>query len=1652
MSATAELTRPATPSVPATEDETRARIAALEREAKALGSQPAAALLFHEIGLHWDRLKNPRNAAVAFQAAFKIAPKFLANIRAARKLFAEVGNWGMVVTLLDAELSATEARRTRSALLFERAQLLEQRLSREADAAAALAQCLALDPEDVSLLVQLEQTFTEKADYPSLVKIYRLMAKAMRDPSARAHYLTSAGLLLEDRVKDLTGAGALFREAFALDRKDPQLLSAMKRLAQRENTPDEELAALAAEAEGQGALAGPTFLQISRAYERLGRPEDSLAALLAAQRASPDDPLVLAELGRLYESQGRYQELAGVLMTWLARTTEENDTVALNLRLAGIYEDQLKQLPEASERYKAVLAKVPGHTAALQGLGKLCYRTQNWQGLFEVCEAEAAATDEPRQKASRLYKAAETAEERLGKIDEAIMKYLQCLQLVPGFLPAQKALTRLYEKLGRFADLVAMLEGDLMQTTDKELQVTTLNRIAAIQEDRLGDVNRAIETLKRVLDLTPDHLPTMRNLARLYERGQQWQKIVELNDREAALSQDTKQAISLAHRNAEIVDEQLRERPAAIVAWEKVLNLAPTYQPALRALGRLYGQEGRWEALVKMYRTEAEISQSTDHSAGLIVKIGELYEQKLQSPNDAIAAYREVLTLAPSHSAALSALARIYRSQGDWESLIEILHAEAANKSDPTERANATCQAATIWEDHLARPDKAIEGYLEVLRLSPTHGTALMHLERLLTQRDDVKELVVLLDRQSQAGAPATRVGALLKLARLYFDRLNEPARAASCCEAALAIEPKSLSALRLLERVRSADKVRRAEIRNRIADTWGDPRLAAAIRLSNLEQTAQATPSEDVLSQLRAAFAADPSDEALGLSLERALLKVGDARGLLEVYQARRSLVTDPADQLELNLRIAEITETQLDDLPGTLAAYQACLAGSPDLYPALMGVYRCHARRGDVAHARAALEAIANHSKDAATVTQALLDAATLTRDVEKNDELAMALFKKVLEREPLHAEASAGLEDILARRGGASDLAALCEKRAESRLAQRDAAGAGKLFLEAARKHLELQARERANAALDKALQADATLIEALELKGELSFEAKDFVHAAHAWTARLQQGGEVQKLAPLHLKLGAIFQDQLQDLARATAHLQAAAASMPGNVEALERLAAIHVASRNLTGAADCLRRLLEAEQSPQGRARHTLSLARLFDEGLNDPAQALNMYRRAMDMMPGDPVVLDKVAALSERTGNLPELVRVLEQQAQSAGDPKKAAALKLRVAAILQRASADPQRAVVAYKQVLELDPSQVPAWVALADIYGKDQSTLALTVDAHRNALKYEPARLESLHALFRAWEGLRQLDKAFCVSALLVFLRAANEVEQAFFNEGRNRLPNEFKGVLGPPDVQSLHHPYARNLLVDVLRAIGDQFSKMHPPQFEASGIDRKADRLKPDHAIFKAVHAVSALFGVEELEVYQARRGLVMLETTEVPSVCIGPDVIRRFNVREQRFHFGRGAIGLLDKTALLRRLSTSDVADVLGSSVRIHVADYAGLGKRNEELSKQLRKAYSRKALKALEEPSAALASLQAPPNVDLTLQGLTFTSDRAGLLVSADPSAGLGLCLREDPAARVDSSEAIVAAVHHRPDLRELVAFSISDDFFRLRQRIGLSLG
>ena len=91
------------------------------------------------------------------------------------------------------------------------------------------------------------------------------------------------------------------------------------------------------------------------------------------------------------------------------------------------------------------------------------------------------------------------------------------------------------------------------------------------------------------------------------------------------------------------------------------------------------------------------------------------------------------------------------------------------------------------------------------------------------------------------------------------------------------------------------------------------------------------------------------------------------------------------------------------------------------------------------------------------------------------------------------------------------------------------------------------------------------------------------------------------------------------------------------------------------------------------------------------------------------------------------------------------------------------------------------------------------------------------------------------------------------------------------------------------------------------------------------------------------------------------------------------------------------------------------------------------------------------PELDRGRLDVPP----LIQAIHFTGDRAGLLYSGDVSSALTQLVHEDAAqagAKLDTYEAVKAACFNRPDVRELMSFAISDDYFRLRAKLKLGLG
>ena len=97
-------------------------------------------------------LGKPDDAITHFRKALIDNPSHVPSIRSLRRLLLSKADFAAAVPLFDAQIAATRAAPARSALLYEKGRLLEDRLGQRREGREAFAAALELNPGDAALL------------------------------------------------------------------------------------------------------------------------------------------------------------------------------------------------------------------------------------------------------------------------------------------------------------------------------------------------------------------------------------------------------------------------------------------------------------------------------------------------------------------------------------------------------------------------------------------------------------------------------------------------------------------------------------------------------------------------------------------------------------------------------------------------------------------------------------------------------------------------------------------------------------------------------------------------------------------------------------------------------------------------------------------------------------------------------------------------------------------------------------------------------------------------------------------------------------------------------------------------------------------------------------------------------------------------------------------------------------------------------------------------------------------------------------------------------------------------------------------------------------------------------------------------------------
>ncbi len=1105
-------------------------------------------------------------------------------------------------------------------LITRGAEVRATRLGDQAGAFGAYAQAFEASPDDEEILSRLEAIAAGQSRVAEMVKLIETRAAKVDDPLLQRRLYLRAAQIHDTEIGDVDAAVAAYLRALKLDESDEDVLGALEALYRRtERWTDlldilQRKAAISSDPQLQEhLLAQMAFIQ----DEMLGDPQSAIRLHAQILELDPTSQTALTALDGLYERQSMWSDLADNVSRQLSLTDDAEQQLALMLRLGALRETRMNAPEAAIEIYREILERDPHNTEALAALERLLVRPEYQNQIAEILEP-------------------------------------------------------LYRDKSEYAKLISIHDIQVRNSSSTDQRVELLHRMAELYEVALEDLGNAFGTFARALAEDPSNSSTREQLDRIAATASAWQQLAEVYESEVQRAEDPSVKALLHSRAAQVREEYLGDPQGAIVHHQHVLAVDPNNLESASALERLYQVAERFDELAKTYLTKASLLPEPDEKRDYLFRAGQLYEDVLDLPENAIDVYRRVLRVETEDVGALDKLIQLHLRLKQWEKLLEAYGQKADVVTDPDEKKALFIQVGAVYETQLGQPEKAIETYQRVVDLDPDDLTALGRLDALFLAAGRSDELLSILEREAELSTdPLQAIDLRYRIGELYELKLNDAFRAVETYRDILDHVPDHAATLSALERMieQGREPVAAASVLEPIYRAAGDSaRLAQALEvlitheedpIRKVELLHQVAEIYEVhldeppraFEALARAFPVDSQHDATLASLERLAEKLGAFQRLTELYDegTRRLRDNSPDTTVDLALRAAQLFEVQIGDVQQAIARYQIVTEIDPSHIAALEALDR-------------------------------------LYESTERWAELASVLEKK--------SEVASSPDEILAIQYKLGQLA-------EHRLNDLDrAVRYYRDILAAAPEH---EPALRALEALFGRGVLPAQISEILEPLYRMQ-EQWDRLIGVHEVALRVEANPDER--VQMMQRIAEIAEERAGDNASALTWMLRALLEEPDNdhsVSEAERLAA---ETGGWLVLADTYATITERETDPKKRVYGGKRLARVYEEELNDVARAEETYRYVVAIDPTDEDVLAALDRIYTDNGAGEALAEVLKKR-MAASDGREKVEFAHRLGHVLWNECRRTDDAIKVFREILDsLDPQHEETLHALQNIY----------------------------------------------------------------------------------------------------------------------------------------------------------------------------------------------------------------------------------------------------------------------------------------------------------------------------------------------------------
>ena len=482
-----------------------------------------AARLYYEMArLLESPLGRFEEAAASYTDALKGAPEHIPTLRGARRMMLQADKYADALPLIDREVALTAEPPRKAWLLYEKGCILEDRMGRKPEAQKAFQAALELDPNNTSVLKTVTRLASQAKAWDSLDSAYQATANAVSsDPMHRAAVIAERARLAASRKKDRKLAIELYETALGLNPHSPGVAHSLKALLYSEARWGDLIDVLNREADfaAQAEVRSMARYRVARLQSaRLGNVDEAIEALERASEDAPGDTMILEELCAQYQGGRRWQPLVDALIRLCSLTSEPNSAGGIWHRVGQLYQDRLASEDEAIAAFRRALDTDPIYLPALQALGELYTKQEQWSALVTMYMGEAGAAKSADRRAAAHARVGELFERQLKSPEQAIDHHRKALALQAGCSTSFQALARLYSVGGKWRELIELYERQIEESPTPDAKITYLFKVGRLQEDALNLPAQAMLSYAKILEIDAGHFGAIHAVQRAAER------------------------------------------------------------------------------------------------------------------------------------------------------------------------------------------------------------------------------------------------------------------------------------------------------------------------------------------------------------------------------------------------------------------------------------------------------------------------------------------------------------------------------------------------------------------------------------------------------------------------------------------------------------------------------------------------------------------------------------------------------------------------------------------------------------------------------------------------------------------------------------------------------------------------------------------------------------------------------------------------------------------------------------------------------------------------------------------------------------------------------------------------------------------------------